>query len=205
MKKMIQCKTCGNQIASNAKVCPNCGGKNKKPFYKKVWFWLFLGIIIIIILTNLPNSQDNDVLDDNDVNIVSSQFVEGNDKYNYSGGSEETIEEEKTDSKIEEENKVVEQENTSSKTDEIGLSKEFKAAMDSYEKFMDEYVAFMKKYSNNPSDLSLLADYAYYISKYADFVEDFEKWEDEEMNTVETAYYIDVQSRVNKKLLEVAQ
>ena len=86
-----------------------------------------------------------------------------------------------------------------------GLDPDFKAAMDSYEKFMDEYVTFMKKYKDNPSDLGLLADNTNYMSKYADFVEDFEKWEDEEMNAAETAYYIDVQARVSKKLLEVAQ
>ena len=85
------------------------------------------------------------------------------------------------------------------------LSKDFKNAMDSYEKFMDEYVSFMKNYKENPSDLSLISDYATYMSKYADFVEDFEKWENEEMNAAETAYYIDVQARVSKKLLEVAQ
>lgn len=85
------------------------------------------------------------------------------------------------------------------------ISKEFKEAMDSYEQFMDEYVAFMKKYTANPTDISLLSDYATYMSKYADFVEDFKKWENEEMNAAETAYYIDVQARVSKKLLEVAQ
>lgn len=84
-----------------------------------------------------------------------------------------------------------------------GLDPDFKAAMDSYENFMDEYVVFMKKYKANPSDLSLLKDYADYMSKYTDFVEDFENWEDEEMNAAETSYYIDVQARVSKKLLEV--
>lgn len=34
-------------IASNAKVCPNCGAKNKKPFYKAVWFWVIVVIVII--------------------------------------------------------------------------------------------------------------------------------------------------------------
>lgn len=86
-----------------------------------------------------------------------------------------------------------------------GLDPDFKAAMDSYESFMDEYVAFMKKYEANPSDLGLLTDYANYMSKYADFVENFEKWEDEEMNAAETAYYIAVQTRVNKKLLEAVK
>lgn len=85
-----------------------------------------------------------------------------------------------------------------------GMRKDFKDAMDSYEAFMDEYVAFMKKYSDNPSDVSLLADYTKYMSKYADMVEKFDKWESEDLNDAELAYYIDVQARVSKKLLEVA-
>ena len=85
-----------------------------------------------------------------------------------------------------------------------GIRSEFKAAMDSYESFMNEYVDFMKKYTDNPGDISLLADYADYMSKYSNFVEDFEEWDDDEMNAAETAYYIDVQARVSKKLLEIA-
>lgn len=86
-----------------------------------------------------------------------------------------------------------------------GIDPDFKAAMDSYEAFMDEYCAFMKKYAESDgTDLGLLADYADYMTKYADFVADFEQWEDEEMNAAETAYYIEVQTRVNQKLLEVA-
>lgn len=72
------------------------------------------------------------------------------------------------------------------------------------EAFIDEYVAFMKKYSDNPSDVSLLADYTKYMSKYADMVEKFDKWESEDLNDAELAHYIDVQARVSKKLLEVA-
>ena len=86
--------------------------------------------------------------------------------------------------------------------DDDTIDPDFKAAMDSYEKFMDEYVAFMKKYKDNPTDLSLLSDYADYMSKYADFVEDFEDWENEDLNAAELAYYVDVQARVSKKLLE---
>ena len=85
-----------------------------------------------------------------------------------------------------------------------GMRKDFKDAMDSYEAFIDEYVAFMKKYSDNPSDVSLLADYTKYMSKYADMVEKFDKWGSEDLNDAELAYYIDVQARVSKKLLEVA-
>ena len=85
------------------------------------------------------------------------------------------------------------------------LDPDFKAAMDSYEDFMDEYVDFMKKYKANPTDITLLADYADYMSDYTDFVEDFEAWEDEDLNADELAYYLEVQTRVSKKLLEAAE
>lgn len=97
---------------------------------------------------------------------------------------------------------------TTEKSEDLvdGMRPEFKAAMDSYENFMNEYVNFMKKYMADPSDMSLLMDYADYMSKYSDFVEDFEEWEDDDdMNAAETAYYIDVQARVSKKLLEIAE
>ena len=86
----------------------------------------------------------------------------------------------------------------------MGLDPNFKAAMDSYEAFVDEYVVFMKKYQANPSDITLLTEYTNYMSKYAQFVEDFEKWEDEDMNAVEMAYYLEVQTRVTQKMYGVA-
>lgn len=104
--------------------------------------------------------------------------------------------------KTEENTKPEENNNDKNNT---GLDPDFKAAMDSYEKFMDKYVAFMKKYSNNPSDVGLLVDYAKFMSDYADFVEDFEKWGDADLNTEETKYYIEVQSRVTQKLLETSE
>ena len=91
---------------------------------------------------------------------------------------------------------------TAAQSDSIGS--DFKAAMDAYETFMNRYVDFMKKYQANPTNLTLLADYATYISDYAKFCDEFAKWEDEDLNADELAYYMDVQARVTKKLLEVA-
>ena len=34
--KLVTCKHCGEEIATGAKVCPKCGGKNKKPIYKQI-------------------------------------------------------------------------------------------------------------------------------------------------------------------------
>lgn len=87
-----------------------------------------------------------------------------------------------------------------------GMRPEFKEAMDTYEEFMNEYCDFMNKYAaSDGTDLGLLSDYADYMDKYADVVESFEAWDDGEMNNAEMAYYLDVQTRINKKLLEIAQ
>ena len=46
---MKKCKHCGAEIARKAKVCPHCGGKNKKPIFKRVSFWLMIVILVLII------------------------------------------------------------------------------------------------------------------------------------------------------------
>ena len=84
------------------------------------------------------------------------------------------------------------------------LRTNFKNAMDSYESFMNEYVEFMKKYSANPTNTTLLKQYSSYLEKYSKFVEDFDKWNEDDMNDAELKYYLEVQSRVTKKLSEVA-
>lgn len=48
-KKTVTCKTCGAEIAANAKACPSCGGKNKKPLFKKPIFWIFIILVVAII------------------------------------------------------------------------------------------------------------------------------------------------------------
>lgn len=95
-------------------------------------------------------------------------------------------------------------ENTGTGISDGELRSDFKEAMDSYENFMNDYAEFVKKYKDNPTDTSLLADYADYMTKYADVVEEFDKWESEDLNDAELAYYIDVQARVSKLLLESA-
>lgn len=45
--QMKSCPSCSQSIAANAAVCPHCGAKQKKPFYKRVWF-IALCIVIVI-------------------------------------------------------------------------------------------------------------------------------------------------------------
>lgn len=47
---MTVCKHCGAEIAKNAKKCPHCGGKNKKPIYKRVWFIILCILAAIVII-----------------------------------------------------------------------------------------------------------------------------------------------------------
>lgn len=86
-----------------------------------------------------------------------------------------------------------------------GMRPEFKEAMDSYEKFYDKYCDFMKKYAEDPSDLTMLAEYADMMSKAADMSEKFDAWDEDEMNNAELKYYLEVNNRVVQKLLEVSQ
>ena len=58
MSKMTQCKSCAKEIATSAKSCPGCGAKNKKPIYKRVWFWV-IAIIIVIGATGGSGTDDS--------------------------------------------------------------------------------------------------------------------------------------------------
>lgn len=51
--KMTTCKHCGAEIAASAKVCPQCGDKNKPPIYKR---WWFIAIIVLIVLSAIGGS-----------------------------------------------------------------------------------------------------------------------------------------------------
>lgn len=82
---------------------------------------------------------------------------------------------------------------------------EFKEAMDSYEAFYDEYCAFMKKYTENPTDMTLLGEYASMMSKSAEMTQKFDAWNSEDLSEAELTYYLEVSSRVTQKMLECVQ
>lgn len=124
-------------------------------------------------------------------------FYEDDKKYSITLNApeeNETTEDESTEDEPEEESKP---------STNNGLRSDFKTAMDEYESFMNEYVEFMKKYTSNPSDISLLKEYSSYLDKYSKFTEEFEKWDDADLNNEEAKYYLEVQTRINKKLLEI--
>jgi RNA polymerase subunit RPABC4/transcription elongation factor Spt4 len=58
-EKMIKCHACNKEIASSAKTCPSCGAKQKKPIFKKWWFWVLIVIFIGIIIPKGEKNADD--------------------------------------------------------------------------------------------------------------------------------------------------
>lgn len=69
--KLASCKACGQMIAKNAKVCPHCGGKNKKPIFKKWWFWLIV-VILVASFASGGNSEEPEQITNGTASTVAS-------------------------------------------------------------------------------------------------------------------------------------
>ena len=85
-----------------------------------------------------------------------------------------------------------------------GMRPEFKEAMDAYEAFYDEYCEFTEEYKKNPSDMTLMLKYSEMLTQLAEMNEAFEAWDEDELSDTELKYYLDVNNRVMKKLVDVA-
>ena len=84
----------------------------------------------------------------------------------------------------------------------VTLRSEFLAAMDSYEAFMDRYIAFMVGYNEDPANEELAAQLPQMTQQLAQEEQAFWRWDAENMNELEYNYHLEVQSRVQRKLLE---
>ena len=70
--KLKKCKTCGEEIAKNAKTCPKCGAKNKNANPLLIGI---IALIVIIIAVAAGGSNDEPVKnDDNKVDSKQSIF-----------------------------------------------------------------------------------------------------------------------------------
>lgn len=92
-----------------------------------------------------------------------------------------------------------------SDTDSGSVSPSFKETMDSYETFFDSYIEFMNKYKENPSDLSLLSEYADYMSKYSDYMSKLSAIDTKNLSAADLAYYTEVHARILKKIANVGE
>ena len=92
---------------------------------------------------------------------------------------------------------------TGNSSEAAGIRTAFKEAMDAYEAFYDEYCDILQQYYKNPTDMTLLAKYGELMNRAVEMDQAFAKWENEDLNTEEMKYYLEVNNRVMQKMLDV--
>ena len=90
-------------------------------------------------------------------------------------------------------------------TESDSVTPSFKETMDSYEAFFDSYIDFMKKYKENPGDLSMLSEYTDYMSKYTDYMKKLSAVDKTTLSAADLAYYTEVHTRILKKMANVSE
>lgn len=76
MAKLVHCRECGKEISSSAKTCPNCGAKNKKPFYKQVWFWIIVVIVIAVVSTSGKDEESKSSKSNSEKIVIEYENVD---------------------------------------------------------------------------------------------------------------------------------
>lgn len=168
--------------------------------YEGTFEVLFSGNKLHLVMFALPKDASKENFDEM-LAVLDSATLKKNEEPVLAIDNGAPAEEEDTTSSAEEPKEEATQEESERPDDEI--SEEFKAAMDSYEAFFDEYVEFMKRYKENPSDLELLTEASDMMVREADMIEEFDAWEEKDLTDAEMAYYLEVHSRIYKKLAEV--
>lgn len=166
---------------------------------------IVIGILALVVISSLfggkgkKNSQST--VDQAAVETQTEEIEAASEEVTTEKSTEESSEKSTEKSEKKEKDKK-------SKADNIkasGVTPEFKEFMDSYEAFFDEYVDFMKEFNDSEDTIGMLAEYSDYMSRYADAMEKMEDIDDDDLSTEDYAYYIDVMSRVQKKLLEISE
>lgn len=86
-------------------------------------------------------------------------------------------------------------------------SLDWKQFLKDYEAWVDSYVEFMKKYKNNPTDASLIAEYGKLLSETAEWAEKSQKYENQlkEMSASDLGEYTKSITRILEKISSIAQ
>lgn len=85
-------------------------------------------------------------------------------------------------------------------------SAEWKQFLKDYEEWVDRYIEFMKKYKDNPSDVSLISEYTKFISETAEWAEKTSQYENKlkEMSSDDLNEYMKAIGRILEKINSIA-
>lgn len=89
-------------------------------------------------------------------------------------------------------------------SDTSAVDPDFKAMMDEYEAFFDEYVEFMQAYSENPTSAELMGQYSDLMSQYAETMNSMAEIDTSSLSPADSAYYLEVTSRIYEKVGEIS-
>lgn len=147
---------------------------------------ILYGVVIFVVLGIIGsiNNKENSKASSNSHKVTTVTEAKSVDKQ-----EEKKVEEKKVEEKKEESKKL--------------NSKEFREYMDSYEKFMNSYVEFMKKYKDSNNSAVMAIEYFKLLKEYEEHTRRFETYDEENLSNEDYAYYLDVQNRITKKLLEI--
>ena len=91
-----------------------------------------------------------------------------------------------------------------SSTDDGTVSPDFKEMMDSYESVMNKYCDFMENYNSSSDPMSMLSDLTAIMAEEAEWVEKIDAVDTSSLSAADSAYYLEVTSRVNERLLSLS-
>lgn len=87
---------------------------------------------------------------------------------------------------------------------DASASSDYRAMVDEWEAFMNKYCDFMETYNSDSGNVvSMALDYADMMSQYSSWAEKMDAVDDNDLSAEDVQYYIDAQSRINKRLLEI--
>lgn len=85
-------------------------------------------------------------------------------------------------------------------------SSDFRAMVDEYEAYMNEYCDFMEAYNSDPNNVVAMAsEYADMMSQYGEWASKMEAVDESALSAEDNQYFIDAQTRINQRLLEIGQ
>ena len=157
---------------------------------------IIVAALIIALIFIDPDKNTDEPVNTIDVDAYVSQLEE------IMGTNEPATE--KVTEKTEPETVATEMQVQPDNGDSNEIRPEFKAALDSYEDFFEKYCDIMKKFADNPADISIIKDYTEYLGKYAEMSAKLDAMGDEEMNDAELKYYLEVTGRITAMLADVA-
>ena len=154
---------------------------------------MLLAVLLVFSLTACGNNSDAPDEKVDATGTVSSVYSDENTQ-------EET--EANAESEKEEEEPKTEESKPTEVSEESKSDSEWRQFLKDYEKWVDDYIAFMKKYKENPSDLTLLSEYSKMLTDMSEWAEKADKIELELSDTSESLEFSAELLKIAAKLTE---